>query len=275
MRHALLSALLILVGGYLVIAALMWTLQSRMLYFPSRTMIATPAAMGLPFEEVSFRATDGVSLHGWYIPAPESRGTVLFFHGNGGNISGWFPVAEPFRRAGFDTFLIDYRGYGQSEGTPSEQGTYHDAEGAWQYLTEERGIAPDRIVIAGRSLGGAVAAWLAERHTPRALVLESTFTSVPDLASELYPWLPVRLLARFRYNTAARLPSVRSPVLILHSRADEIIPFHHSQRLWQAATEPKAFVEIQGAHNEGYTLSEREYAAALRSFLDTHAPADR
>ena len=184
-------------------------------------------------------------------------------------------MAEPFRRAGFDAFLIDYRGYGQSEGTPSEEGTYHDAAGAWRYLTEQRGIAPDRIVIAGRSLGGAVAAWLAERHSPRALVLESTFTSVPDLASELYPWLPVRWLARFQYNTAARLPSVQSPVLILHSRADEIIPFGHGQRLWQAANEPKVLVEIQGAHNEGYTLSEREYAAALRRFLDIHAPADR
>jgi fermentation-respiration switch protein FrsA (DUF1100 family) len=276
-RRVVTSTLLVFVAVYLGIVALVWTFQSRLLYFPARGLITTPSAIGMPYTDVRFRASDGVRLHGWYIPAAEpgpgpQRGTVLFFHGNGGNISGWLPAIVPFRDLGFDTFLIDYRGYGESEGEPSEQGTYLDAEAAWRYLTGERGIAPERIVLAGRSLGGAVATWLAERHTPRALILESTFTSVPDLASELYPWLPVRLLVRFRYDTASRLRRVQAPVLIVHSRTDEIIPYHHGQRLFEAAREPKAFLEVQGGHNDGFQPAFHLYEQGIRSFLETHAP---
>lgn len=276
-RRVVASTLFVFVAIYLGIIVLVWAFQSRLLYFPARGLITTPSAVGMPYTDVRFRASDGVRLHGWYIPTGErgsggQRGTVLFFHGNGGNISGWLPAVEPFRDLGFDAFLIDYRGYGESEGEPSERGTYLDAEAAWRYLTKERGIAPERIVLAGRSLGGAVATWLAERHTPRALILESTFTSVPDLASELYPWLPVRLLVRFRYDTASLLPRVRAPVLIVHSRTDEIIPFHHGQRLFEAAREPKSFLEVQGGHNEGYTPAFHLYEQGIRSFLEAHAP---
>lgn len=271
------STLFVFVAVYLGIMVLVWAFQSRLLYFPARGLVGTPAAMGMAYTDVRFQASDGVRLHGWYIPAGEQapageRGTVLFFHGNGGNISGWLSAIVPFRELGFDTFLIDYRGYGESQGEPSELGTYRDAEAAWRYLTEERGIAADRIVLVGRSLGGAVATWLAERHSPRALILESTFTSVPDLASELYPWLPVRLLVRFRYDTASRLPRVGAPVLIVHSRTDEIIPFHHGQRLFEAARPPRAFLEVQGGHNEGFIPAFHLYEQGVRRFLETHAP---
>ena len=175
-KRVVASTLFVVLAVYLGILVLVWAFQSRLLYFPARGLITTPSAMGMPYTDVRFRASDGVRLHGWYIPADEQeageqRGAVLFFHGNGGNISGWFPAIEPFRDLGFDAFLIDYRGYGESEGEPSERGTYLDAEAAWRYLTDERGIAPERIVLGGRSLGGAVATWLAERHSPRSLIL--------------------------------------------------------------------------------------------------------
>ena len=267
------TALLLAVGVYVGIAVLVFALQGRLLFFPDRQLAATPASFGLPFEDVGFQSEDGVALHGWYLPAQDaSRGTVVFFHGNGGNVSHWLPAVLPFRRFGWDVFLFDYRGYGLSQGRPTEQSTYRDAEAAWRYLTQQRRVAPEAMVFVGRSLGGAVATWLAVRHPPRALVLESTFTSVPDVAAGLYPWLPVRLLARFRYNTADRIARVQCPVLIVHSRADEIIPFSHGERLWHLAPEPKVFLEIRGGHNEGFDLSEAEYQAGVASFLTTHAP---
>ena len=156
-----------------------------------------------------------------------------------------------FHRLGLSTFIIDYRGYGQSEGSPSEQGTYLDAEAAWRYLVEERGVPPDQIIVFGESLGGAVAAWLAQTHSPQALILLSTFTSIPDIGAQTYPFMPVRMLARIQYNTLARMPEINCPVLIVHGQEDEIVPYGHGQQLFEAANQPKEFLEIKGSHNEG------------------------
>ncbi len=247
-------------------------LQTRLIYFPSREIEATPEQIGLVYEEVFFPAADGVRLQGWFVPAPEAPGTVLFFHGNAGNLSHRIGSLQTFHRLGYSTFIVSYRGYGRSEGSPSEAGTYHDAEGAWRYLVEERGIAPQEIVVFGRSLGGAVAAWLAARHPPRALILESTFTSVPDLGAELFPFLPIRRIARVHYDTRALLPRVAAPVLIVHSPQDEVIPFHHGRRLWEVAPEPKEFLEISGTHNEGFVTSGRRYLEGLEGFLARYGP---
>ncbi len=254
------------------ILLMLYALQARLIYFPTRAIEATPDQIGLPYEEVWFPATDGVRLHGWLVPAAQARGLVLFFHGNAGNISHRLESILTFHRLGFDTFIFDYRGYGRSEGRPSEAGTYRDAEGAWRYLVEERAVPPEQVVFFGRSLGGAVAVWLARPHPPRALILESTFTSIPDLGAELYPFLPVRLLARVRYDNRALLPQVRSPVLIVHSREDDIIPFQHGRRLWEAAAEPKEFLELSGTHNEGWVISGSHYVEGLRGFLERYGP---
>lgn len=254
--------------AYLGIVALVWANQRRLLYFPDRTLGGTPAHAGWAYEEVWLRAADGPRLHAFWIPAPEARGTVIFFHGNAGNIGGWYPVAAAFRALGFHTLLPDYRGYGRSEGEPSERGLYADAEAAWQHATRERGVPPERVVLAGRSLGGAVAAYLAEQHPDAgALVLESTFTSVPELAAGLYPWLPVRWMARDRFPTLARSSRLRVPVLVVHSRGDELIPFGHGEQLFRAAPEPKRLLELRGDHNGGFDLSEREYRLGLHHFL--------
>jgi pimeloyl-ACP methyl ester carboxylesterase len=168
-----------------------------------------------------------------------------------------------------DVFIIDYRGYGQSEGRPNEAGTYLDAEAAWRYLVEDRGIEPKQIIAFGRSLGGAVAAWLAIEHPPKGLILESTFTSVPDMAARQFPFLPVRWLARTQYNTIDRLPQIYVPLLISHSPDDRIIPYSHGQRLFEVANTPKYFLRMKGGHNEGFLITGKPYEDMLQKFIAT------
>lgn len=172
-----------------------------------------------------------------------------------------------------NVLMFDYRGYGRSEGSPDEKGTYLDAEAAWRYLVEQRRERAGQIVIHGRSLGGAVAAHLAGDHTPAALVLESTFSSIPDLAARLYWWLPVRWLSKFHYRTAERVAAIQCPVLVIHSRDDDLIPFEHGRHIFEAAPQPKRFLEIRGSHNSAFLDSESTYAPALRAFLGEHLGA--
>lgn len=263
----ILSILATLVAVYIVVVALAYFFQERLLYFPLRGITATPASRGLAYEDVWLETTDGVKIAGWFIPAVQPRATLLFFHGNAGNISHRLDSIETFHRLGLNTFIIDYRGYGQSEGRPSETGTYLDAAAAWRYLVEERQIPPDEIIIFGRSLGGAVAAWLAWQQSPGALILESTFTSAPDVASQAYPFLPVRQLARIDYNTLKRVPEIKAPLLIIHSPDDNVIPYDHSQRLFAAANEPKEFLTIRGGHNDGFLISAPAYEAKVAAFV--------
>jgi fermentation-respiration switch protein FrsA (DUF1100 family) len=251
---------------YIGLTALLFLFQERLVYFPTRAWDATPSDAGLPYQEVWFEAADGVKLSGWFIPAESARGIILFFHGNGGNISHRLWSLKLFYRLGLSTFIIDYRGYGHSEGSPGESGTYLDAEAAWRYLIEEQHIPPTDIIIFGESLGGAVAAYLAEKHPPRALILLSSFTSVPDMGAQAYPFLPVRWLARIKYNTLERLAQINCPVLIVHSPADEIVPYSHGQQLFAAANEPKEFLDIHGSHNEGIIVS-TGYEAGLDAFI--------
>ncbi len=249
--------------------------QSRLVYFPQigQELTVTPRDAGLEFEEVWLTTDDVVALHGWFVPARQPRSTVLLLHGNAGNISHRMEYLLMFYRLGYSTFIFDYRGYGKSGGSPSEEGTYRDAQAAWKYLTGIREADPRRIVLLGESLGGAVAAWLASRHKPGALVLASTFTSVPDMGAEVYPFLPVRLLSRYGYNAREYLRSVNSPVLVAHSRDDDIVPYRHGQALFAAAREPKAFLEMRGGHNDGFVFMREAWIEALRSFLDKHMGA--
>ncbi len=258
---------LTLVAAYVIFAALLYGLQGSLVYYPDRRLIATPEQFGLPYEPVSFQAKDGIVLSGWYLPAEQARGVVLFFHGNAGNISHRMMSLQIFNRLRLSTFIFDYRGYGESEGRPSEVGTYHDAEAAWAYLVQTRGMDPSRIVFFGRSLGAAVATWLAGRHTPRALIIESAFTSVPDLAAKYYPFMPVRWLARIHYATEDYLKQVSCPVLIVHSRDDDIIPFSHGRRLFEVARPPKEFFEIRGTHNDGFVVTGKRYEERFNRFL--------
>lgn len=262
----------ILAAAYAGLGLTLFALQSSMVYYPEigREMVATPRQAGLDYEDVKLVTEDGVALQGWFVPSDQSRGTVLFLHGNAGNISHRLDFLQMFHRLGYSTLIIDYRGYGNSGGKPSEQGTYQDAEAAWRHLTETRKIPSDTIALFGESLGGAVAAWLATRHRPGALVIASGFTSVPDLAAKFYPFLPVRWLSRFDYDTRAYLRAVEAPVFIAHSPEDEIIPYRHGRALYDAAKPPKRFLELSGGHNEGFIFMRESWVQALGEFLNGH-----
>ena len=247
--YVLVQVALLLIGGYGVFVVFLFSWQARLLYYPnqpSRELTSTPADIGLAYQSVQLTSTDGLRIHGWFLPASEARGVVLFCHGNAGNISHRLESLKIFHDLGLAVLIFDYQGFGQSQGKPSEQGTYDDVEAAWNYLTQERGIPAKDIVIFGRSLGAAIAAQLASRHQAGGLILESGFTSVPDLAATLYPFIPVRWLVRFSYNTRDYLNTVSSPVLVIHSRDDELIPFAHGRELFAAAKAPKQFLELRG-----------------------------
>ena len=259
-------------AAYAALLAALFAFQGTMLYFPGpgRESPRTPAELGLAYEAVWLTTEDGVRIAAWYIPAAAARGVVLLAHGNAGSIAQRVDYAPLFQRLGYSLLLVEYRGYGRSEGQPSEAGTYADARAAWRYLVQERGYAPPRIVLAGESLGGAVAAQLATEESPGALVLASTFVSVPELAAELYRWLPARQLARYRYDTLGALSRVSCPVFIAHSPQDDIVPFHHAEQLFAAAREPKAFLQLAGGHNAAFLFSRPEWGDALGRFLSEH-----
>jgi len=259
--------------AYVAIASVVFLLQWRLIYYPnlpSREVTATPAQIGLAYEPVKFTTEDGVRLDGWFLPAERPRGVLLFFHGNAGNISHRLDSLRIFNALGLSTFIFDYRGFGRSAGKASEQGTYLDAEAALRYLTAERGIPQQSIVYFGRSLGASIAAHLAMKNAPKALILESAFTSAPDMGARAFPFLPVRWLARFQYDTREYLQSVSAPILIVHGAQDEIIPIKFGRELFASANEPKSFLEIHGGHNEGFLVSGKTYVDGIATFLKVH-----
>jgi fermentation-respiration switch protein FrsA (DUF1100 family) len=245
----------------------LYLMQGKMIFYPVSKLSATPADIGLHYETVSLTTADGVKLHGWFVPARKEKGVLLFLHGNAGNISHRLDSLRIFHDLGLAVLIIDYRGYGESTGAISEKGTYLDAEAAWEYLTGVKKIPREKIIVFGRSLGAAIAAHIAGLKRPGALILESAFTSVPDMGAHLYPFLPVRLLSRFKYDTRKGLLAVECPVLIIHSPHDEIIPFESGLQLYEAAPQPKRFLEISGDHNTGFYKSGKVYIRGIDEFI--------
>lgn len=262
-----LVAILILL--YAVWGLALLFLQPKMLYRPTREVSLTPAHAGLSYEEVEFRSADGVQLVGWLVPARAAPFTLLLCHGNGGNLMHTLDTLKLFHRLGLSCFAFDYRGYGRSAGRPTEAGTYLDARAAYDWLTSEKEVPANQILLLGRSLGGSIATHLAGRVPVAGLVIESAFTSFVDIARQFYPYLPVRWFVRFRYDTLADVKQVRCPVMVVHSRDDELVPFTHGHRLLAAAQEPKRFVEIGGSHNEGFLLSSDVYEKAWLQWLQS------
>lgn len=261
------QALGLVIGSYILICLFVYVRQGGMVFHPSRDLEATPADAGLAYEDLEPRSADGTMIHAWFIPGPEgAKRVALFCHGNGGNISHRLDTFRINHELGLATLIFDYRGYGRSEGQPSEEGLYADAEAAFQHLLS-RGYAEEDVVVWGRSLGGGVASWIASRHKVAALIMESTFTSITDMGARSYPWLPVRLLSRFRFPSLSRMSGLRCPVLVIHSREDKVVPWDMGQKLHAASPEPKAFVEIHGPHNDGFLQSRDKYMEGLRGFL--------
>ncbi|MBF0340829.1 MAG: alpha/beta hydrolase [Magnetococcales bacterium] len=252
------------IGGYL------YFFQASMVFHPKKGLAATPAAWGLTFAEVRFPSGEE-SLHGWWIPGSEAGPVVLFFHGNASVISGLGAHVALLHRLGAGVLLFDYRGYGLSSGVPDEEGIYADALAAWSHLTGVLGIAKERIVYYGHSLGGGPALWLATRQQPRGMILEATFLSIPSVGEDRYPYLPIRLLSRIVFDNLERIRGLRAPLLILHSREDQVIGFHHARTLFAAAGEPKRLLETHGSHNTSVNQGGAEVEAGLRAFLEGSA----
>jgi fermentation-respiration switch protein FrsA (DUF1100 family) len=257
---------------YAGIFALVYFQQSSLIYYPNiagRSLDASPQQIGLAYEDVELLTEDKVRLHGWFIPGDNPRGTLLFFHGNAGNISHRLDSIAIFNRMNLDVFIFDYRGYGQSEGQPGEDGTYLDAEAAWFYLVEARAVDADEIIVFGRSLGASIAAWLASRHRPAALILESSFSSVPSMAQRLYPFLPVKWLASFSYDTRQYVSRIDCPLLVAHSKQDEIIPYAEGRLVFDTAPVDKQFLEMRGGHNDGFIATGKLYSDGLSRFIES------
>jgi fermentation-respiration switch protein FrsA (DUF1100 family) len=259
------------IGVYAAISIYIYSMQAALIYYPNmpgRNLVATPENIGLTYQDVEFFTDDSIKLHGWFIPHNNAKETVLFFHGNAGNISHRLDSIEIFNRLELNVFIIDYRGYGRSEGKITEKGTYRDAEAAWNYLNKTRDIDGQQIIIFGRSLGASIASWLASKHTPAALIIESGFTSVPSMGQRFYPFLPIRWLTHFKYDTKQYVKNISCPVLVAHSKNDEIIPYDEGREIFDAAAEPKQFLEMRGGHNDGFIVSGSTYVEGLRSFIN-------
>ena len=267
MKNRIIQNILLLLLGLTLLNSCMYLQQPSMIFFPSATIEQTPTKWGLAFEDVFLDTEDGVRLHGWFIPHHGSQQTLLFFHGNAGNISHRGASVEIFHRLDLNVFIFDYRGYGKSQGKPDEDGLYKDARAAWRYLTDEQGFARENIILFGRSLGGAVAAELAAQVQPGGLILESTFSSARDVANTLFPNFSRLIILRYDFNTEAHVRRVASPVLVLHSPDDKIIPLRLGKKVFLAANNPKTFFKMRGDHNSGFLLSQPSYEQALDTFI--------
>ena len=259
-----------ILAAYAVIVAVVYVIQDSLIFFPQEEILQTPADKGLDYRDITLQTSDNISIAGWYVRAENERGTVLFCHGNAGNISHRLDTISIFNSLKLSVLIFDYRGYGKSGGRPSERGTYLDAQAAWDYLVDDKRMPASSIVLFGRSLGAAIAAELALRESPACLVIESGFTSVTDMGKRLYPWLPVGIIAKHRYATLLKIGAIACPKLIIHSPDDDIVPFRQGRQLYDRASPPREFLEISGGHNDGFLLSGRNYTEGLETFLQKY-----
>ena len=261
-----LAAVVLAVAG--VITWQVGVLDRYFIFFPEREVAETPADRGLAFEDVSFTASDGTRLHGWYVPGT-SAVTWLWFHGNAGNIADRLDaLAALHRNLGVNILIFDYRGYGKSEGRPSERGMYLDGEAALAYLRSRPDVDAAKVVLYGRSLGCAVALETARRHGAYALVLESPFTSIRGMARRTFPVLPAWLLVKSRFDSLSKIHGIAAPVLVVHPEQDEVVPIAMGREVYEAAGGPKRFFVAEGAmHNDQHLADSDPYFGALREFL--------
>ena len=278
----------IMLMSIIAVVILLMAFEDKLIYFPTRypdgfwTVTETCYRQGeiIPMvEDCNFVSSDGVSLHGWYcsplrcengtgVPVTTER-VLLWFHGNAGNISYRYDMMRAMMGIPVEVFLVDYRGYGKSEGKPSEKGLYLDARAAWEYLINERGVRPDQIIIFGKSLGGVPAIDLASNVKPAGLIVQSSFTSAGDMAAELLPFLP-RLFLHTEMDSVGKISRVGCPKLFIHSRADEVVPYRLGRKLFELAPDPKVFYEVVGApHNSTYLVGGKAYFDTLRRFIQT------
>lgn len=268
----LIWSVIVVAGALLFICVALYFFQVRLVFYPTREFAITPSQLQLPYEDVYIDVTVKERIHGWYFPAnnPDSdkKGPVtLFCHGNAGNISHRLETVELILRLGADILLFDYRGYGKSDGSPSEDNVYADAEACYNWLVEQKGVRPEDIILFGRSLGGAVAVELARRVKCGGLVVESSFTSAKEMGKKIFPFIPVKYLLRYGFDSIGKVGSVSCPLLVTHSPDDEVIPFEMGRQLFAAANDPKQFVTLRGGHNEREYIADTAYTCALSDLI--------
>lgn len=255
--------------SYAALCLVAYLAQAKLVFLPGPAPRTNPGAVGLAFDEVSLDTADGEKLDAWFIrPLGTPTAAVLVCHGNAGSIEDRLHLAQAFTAMGLAVLMFDYRGYGRSSGSPSEEGLYADARTARLHLIESRGFAPEQVIAYGESLGGAVAIELAAEERVGALIVEDTFTSLADAGARHYPWLPVRWLSRYRFDSLAKVASLSLPKLFIHSREDEIVPFEQGRALFEAAHEPKQFLATGGSHNAGGFAVRTGDVARVRAFVD-------
>lgn len=265
----MMSTIAAIAAGFLMLLLIMYLFQDRLLFMPSSEMIQTPESAGLNAEDFWAETADGVRIHGWYFPNEATNRVIVLSHGNAGNISYRIDIARTLLDSGAAVLMYDFRGYGKSGGRPSEQGLYTDILAVTKALMDEKGYKSEDIFHYGRSLGGAVAAYAATQIRPGGLVLDSAFTNLRSMAGDVYPFVPSALV-KYRFPTEEYLSRLNGvPVMIMHSPRDEIIPYHHSERLFESAREPKRFVRLQGGHNENFFASRELIQESWREFFNS------
>lgn len=282
-RGKLMAVIWILAGVgiavYVGLGLMLFFAQSRILFQPTRDYAYTPEAIGMDYEAITLQTADGHAIAAWYIPAQTDnvKWTVLFCHGNAGNISHRLDTLQLIYELGLNCLIVDYRGYGESGGKTTEQGTLLDIRAGWDWLVNEKQISPDSIILFGRSLGGSIAANVAKEVNPAGVFIESAFTSFVDISKHYYPFMPVRLFVRFDYDTHKAVRQLHCPVLIVHSPDDEIVPYRFGEQLFEAANEPRLFRQLKGGHNEGFYENPELYRQIWRDwihFLETSNQSD-
>jgi len=262
-----LTLLIVLIGTYVVLATFLYFYQDKFMFVPTHNVVMLPEEVGLTYSNVELEVSPGEIVKGWYFPVDDSANTVLFCYGNGGNMSRRMYTIQFFLDLGVNLFIFDYRGFGQSDGKPSESNTYDDAEAAYHWLVDNKGLSPDKIVIFGRSMGGGVATELATRVPSAGLVVESSFTSVVELSSLMFPYMFADKLGRSRFLSIDKIATINRPLLVTHSREDDMVPFSMGQEMYAKAKEPKRFVEFTGAHNDRGYYEDSAYVSIMQSFL--------
>lgn len=243
-----------------------WYLEETTVFHPDRVITRTPADSQLDYEDVYCVTEDRVQVHGWFIKSSQAKNTVIFFHGNAGNIADRIEKAQLFVKMGLNVLLVDYRGYGKSSGKPTEKGIYKDALAAYDYLSTRQDVDVKRVIVYGSSLGGAVAIDLAAQRKVGGLVIDSSFSSAADMARVIFPFVP-SFLIRTKMDSVRKVQAISVPKLFLHSRGDETVSFALGQKLFNAAASPKEFIEIEGTHNEGYATSHAVFVNSIEKFL--------
>jgi fermentation-respiration switch protein FrsA (DUF1100 family) len=251
--------------------------EDSFIFHPTTVIDRTPRDIGLNYRNIDFTAPDGVRLNGWFVPHAEAHSTLIWFHGNAGNIGHRVENLKLLHdKVKANVFIFDYRGYGRSQGKATEEGTYLDGEAALAFVREQLAIDASRIILFGRSLGAAVAAEMAVRFANQAVILESPFVSIRELARAVFPFLPVGALLQTRYDVVEKIRRIKTPLLVLHGDRDEIVPFAHGETVFDAAPQPKKFYKIAGAgHNDTYIVGGNRYFQELKNFIDSTGPTRR